>query len=164
MTKFPLIAMSVLALTACGGSDDNSTTIATADGTMTIDNDDDGTMTIFGDDAQAVVKTGAAANGGTADNLPDGFTAYPGAKIVLSVEGSEGEGKQGGMIAMETSAPPGKVIAFYRKQAENAGMEIESEGRFSGSEVMGARGDGLGVNVVANGGDDGTHVQIAYGD
>ena len=113
MTRFPMTALSVLALTACGGSDDNSTTIAPADGTMTIDNDDDGTMTIFGDDAQALVKTGAAANGGTADNLPDGFTAYPGAKIVLSVEGSEGEGKQGGMIAMETSAPPGKVIAFY---------------------------------------------------
>ena len=163
MTRFPMIALSVLALTACGGSDDNSTTIATADGTMTIDNDDDGTMTIHGDYAQAVVKTGAAASGGSAENLPDGFTAYPGAKIVLSVDGNQG-GKGGGMVAMETSAPPTKVIAFYRKQAENAGLEIESEGTFSGSQVMGARRDGLGVNVVANGGDDGTHVQIAYGD
>ena len=163
MTKLPMIAMSALALSACGSGEDESTTIVTADGTMTVDDDDDGTIIFRGNDAQAVVKTGAVANGGTADNLPDGFTAYPGAKIVLSVDGSQGD-KQGGMIAMETSAPPTKVIAFYRKQAENAGMEIESEGNFSGSKVMGARSEGLGVNVVANGGDDGTHVQIAYGD
>ena len=163
MTRIPTIALFVLALTACGGSNDDAATVAATDGSVTIDNDDDGTLTIYGDDAQAVVKTGAAASGGTADNLPDGFTAYPGAKIVLSVEGDQG-GKGGGMIAMETSAPPAKVIAFYRRQAQNAGMEIESDGMFSGSRVMGARSDDLGVNVVANGGDDGTHVQIAYGE
>lgn len=163
MTRLPIIAVSALALSACGGGDGDSSTIATADGAMTVEDDDDGMVTFRGGDAQAVVKAGAAANGGTADDLPDGFTAYPGATIVLSVDGSQGD-KQGGMIAMETSAPPTKVIAFYRKQAQNAGMEIESEGTFSGSKVMGARREGLGVNVVANGGDDGTHVQIAFGD
>ncbi|WP_230291949.1 hypothetical protein [Croceicoccus sp. Ery5] len=161
MTAMAALALSALTLAACGGgedADDGGTTITTPDGSVTVNDDDDGTMTFRADGAEAVVKTGT----GNADNLPKGFTAYPGAKITMSVEGNQG-GKSGGMIAMETSAPPEKVIAFYKKQAENAGLEIESEGKFSGSHMLGARSDALGVNVVANGGDDKTQVQIAYG-
>lgn len=160
MKRFPIVIAAALAASACGSSEDEGTTIVTSDGSVTVNDGKEGTMTFRSDDAEAVVKTGT----GSAENLPDGFTAYPGAKIAMSVDGSQG-GKKGGMVAMETSDAPEKVIEFYKRQVADAGLVIHSEGTFSGSHVLGARDENgdAGVNIVANGAGDTTHVQITFG-
>lgn len=166
MKKFAMILAPALALAACGSSEDSDgdagTTYSTPDGSVTVTGDEDGTTVYRADngDAQAVVKTGK----GSADALPKGFTAYPGADITLSVDGRQG-GKNGGVLMMETSDAPEKVIAFYKKQVEDAGLVIETEGRFSGSHTLGAKNEDetFGFSVTAQDTGGKTQIQIGYG-
>lgn len=151
-----MIAAAAIALAGCGGSDDEGATIRTDDGTVHV-SDDDGAMTIKADDGSATIRSG---KGSEADvSLPGGITLYPGAEVVMTMNGKDGSGG-GGLTVMESADSVERVEAFYRKQFEDAGLAIHTDGMFSGAQTIGARDDGRGlaVNVVVT--DSGGKTQI----
>lgn len=138
MTKQGFIAgAALLALTACGGNDASeaskgegkeiaSGSVATEDGEAQYSVRQDGdtsTVTVTGPDGQ----TGKFMSGeGAADFLPDFAPLYPGAKVVGGAGGDSNTGK-GGMVNFETGDAPEKVVAWYKAQAEKAGLKIAGE-------------------------------------
>ena len=114
-----------LALAGCGGED--SITVETEDGgeaTFTAESDDgDTTVRISGDDGGSI-NIDAGEN--VSVDLPDGWSVYPGAKVVSSVTLQQADGS-GVLVIMETEEAAEDMLEFYRKQAEAAGLEIKSE-------------------------------------
>lgn len=152
---------ATIALAAC--SSEKSGTFETEDGEQgeyTVDSDgggakasittDEGTFTMqSGDDVKA--------------DLPDGFTVYPGAKVV-SATNVDGGGTKGSLVMMETTDAPDKVAAFYRKQAEAAGIKIEMEMTINGGKMIGGKGEGgkmFSLNTTNN--DGKTGIQLTAG-
>jgi hypothetical protein len=65
---------------------------------------------------------------------------------------------------METSDSPDKVAAFYRKQAEAAGIKIEMEMTINGGQMIGGKGEGgkmFSLNATDN--DGKTGIQLTAG-
>tara|TARA_A100001391_G_scaffold7621_6_gene4943 strand:- start:26351 stop:26845 length:495 start_codon:yes stop_codon:yes gene_type:complete len=148
-----VISAAVLALTACGS--DDSDTIETEDGEVAYDVDQDSgevNATITNADGETVtIQSGE----GAASSLPDGFTLYPGAKVVSSTNVSAGSGS-GALVQLQSSAEPEEIVAFYRKEAEAAGIEIKMEMKANEAQIVsGESGDGLVFSINASPGDDG---------
>ena len=142
-----VISAAILALAGCGS--DDSDTIETEDGEVTYTVDDDGgavNATITNADGETVVvQSGEAA----AANLPDGFTLYPGAKVVSSTNVSSG-GSSGAMVALESAATPEQIVAFYREEAEAAGIEIKMEMKANEAQIVsGESASGLVFSINA---------------
>jgi len=96
-------------------------------------------------------------------HLPQGFTVYPGAKVISNTVVDRG-GKRQALLVFETVDPVERVIAFYRARAAAAGATITLD---LGSEERASLGGSL-----ANGGDfaiaarqrsGGTRVEFAVG-
>lgn len=119
------ILTGALALAACGGADDNTTTIETQDGKVQLNVDDAGeaaSYTITTDEGVMTAQSGGAAN----VRLPAGYSLYPGANVVSQSSIKTGEGSSLN-VAMEAAGGGNQIVDFYRKQATAAGVEIESE-------------------------------------
>lgn len=56
--------------------------------------------------------------------LPEGFSIYPGAAIRNTVQIGRDEGT-GVMVSLASEDSPADLVAFYRRQAEAAGVDIE---------------------------------------
>jgi hypothetical protein len=132
-----IAAATLLTLTACGGNDASeaskgegkevaSGTVDTDEGETAYSVRQDGenaTVTVTGPDGQ----TGKFMSGaGAADFLPDFAPLYPGAKVVGGAGGDSNTGK-GGMVNFETGDAPEKVVAWYKAEAEKAGLKIAGE-------------------------------------
>ena len=124
----PLAAL--LALAACGSNDD-STTITTADGeeikitSDTDDNKDSGTITFEGKDGEGKITFGDAA---AKEGLPLGLPVYPGGEIKGAFMGSsDKDGAGGGMATVLAKDTPAKVTAFYKAEAEKRGFKINTQ-------------------------------------
>jgi hypothetical protein len=163
MRNWFLAAAGGIVLASCGGGD-SSGTIETEDGTMTYDVEQDGEgmeATFTGPDGEvAQVQSGPDAQ----VNLPDGFTIYPGAEVVSTTTVSAGDG-EGALVLMSVEATQDEVIAFYRQQAEAAGVVISGEMNTNGMRLIGGESeDGLGLSVSASAGEDGrTAIQLTVG-
>ncbi|WP_336980442.1 hypothetical protein [Altererythrobacter fulvus] len=148
-----VILCGALALAACGS--EKSGTVETKDGTAeyTVDTEGDGgTMTIKTKDGEVNFQSGS--NAGDVD-LPNGFTVYPAAEVVTNAKMSGDTGSSVNLI-MNTSASPDQVVAFYRKQAEAAGVEISSEMSMDKVRIVGGQSkDGLNFSVHVSPGEDG---------
>jgi len=144
---------AALLLTACGS--ETSGEFTTEDGEnaeYTIDKATGETsMTIKGEDGEATLRSGADVP----INLPDGFSLYPGAKVITNTVVNQPDG-QGTMVMFEADAAAEKVIAHFRKEAESAGFDIQIDANMNGSLMIGGdRKDGstLSVTATANPGD-----------
>ena len=159
----PLAA--ALALAACGGSE-TSGEITTDDGDTgeyTIDNETgESSMTITTPDGETRMQSGP----GVAPDLPSGWTIYPGAEVVntVNIAGAEGGGA---LVTMTTDASADDVIAHYRKQAEAAGFPISLEMNTSASRLISGQKDNgasFSVSVALSEDDSPTMVQLTLAD
>ncbi|WP_271077334.1 hypothetical protein [Aurantiacibacter sp. MUD61] len=135
-----ILASAAIAMLAACGSSENGT-IEGEDGTAAynVDNDGDGAEIRFTDNDgnETVVETGSNSE----VDLPAGFTIYPGAEVVsnTSVSGEQGDGT---MIIMTSSASRDDLVAFYREQAEGAGIDINMSMESGDMNMIGGEGDG----------------------
>lgn len=154
MKKFAVV-VSALALAACGSSDS---------GKFETDDGETGSYHIdrSGDEADIHIKTDEgelhiqSGTGAEAD-LPRGYSLYPGAKVLSSTRMDRGGGKQGVQVTMQSKASAADMTAFYRKQAEAAGIDIKLEMKTGqGTMISGQAENGDVFSFNANPGDDGT--------
>lgn len=158
MTKFLPAGVALAMLAACGS---NETTVSGEDGgTMTYSTDDAGNLNadITTDKGeQLTVRSGGEAN------LPDGFTLYPGATMQgnSDMKGPQGTGA---MMTLESDASPEKVVAFYKKQAEDAGYDIQSEVRSGDMQMIVAQKPSAGgaLSVMAQKKDGGSEITLTH--
>lgn len=133
------IAISALALSACGGGD-QSGTVEGEDGetvTYSVDQDGDTYNLSVNDDSDR--KASMQVGDDIAAEFPAGFSLYPGASVTQNATFSEGDGV-GVMIGIQSSDPAADLIAFYRAQAVATGIAIDSEGSTSGMRVVSGSG------------------------
>ena len=153
---------ALLLLAACGSSDEG--TVQTEDGEVSYTVDGSGDVVdidVEGADGQSVSVQGGDR---ALDDLPAGFTVYPGGTVTSSTSVNTGDG--GGVIlVMNTSDGAEDVIAFYREQAEAAGVRIDGVATAGNNRIMGGESaDGLALTVsAAPGGDGNTIVQLTIG-
>jgi hypothetical protein len=107
-------------------------------------------MTITGEDGDATLRAGA----NVPVTLPDGFSLFPGTKVISNAVVSQPDG-QGTMIQFEADAPADKVIAHYREQAKAAGFAIELEMNTNGTQMIAGqrKDDSASLSVTATSGD-----------
>ncbi len=158
---FILAGGAALALAACGS--ETSGEFTTEDGQnaeYTIDKDSGETsMTITDKDGDATMRSGA----NVPVSLPDGFTLFPGSKVVTNTVVDQPDG-QGTMITFEADAPAEKVLSHYRDAAKAAGFDIQIEMNTNGTLMVGGerKGDGSSFSVTATDGSP-TSGQIIIG-
>lgn len=161
MKKIALIA-GVALLASCGGPGEG--TIETEDGEVAYDIDEDGDgidATFTGPDGEvARFESGSDAE----VSLPSGFTVYPGATVVMNQTVTTNDGG-GSILVMTASASAEEVIAFYRGQAAEAGIDIANELNTNGTRVIGGEAeDGTALSVSAMPAGDGTtQIQLTIG-
>ncbi len=140
------ISAAALLVTGCGSGDEDA--VQTAEGEVA---------------TQAEQAAGSSAIEAVA-GMPDGFSAYPGATVVTSttIDTTDGSGV---LAVMTTPDTADKVIAFYRAQAEAAGITIEGEMNANGTRLIGGEGaGGLAFSASASPGGEGTTtVQLTVG-
>lgn len=149
-------------LGACGGPDEG--TIDTENGeTVVYKADGDGgdtSIRISGEDGEEVVINSGT---GTAVDLPDGFSLYPGATLVSSTTMNQTDGR-GALIVMQSDASAQDMVEFYRNQAESAGIRIQMEMTTNGSEMIGGESDDGGTfSFNASPSEGGTTGQLVVG-
>lgn len=160
--KFATVLL-VPALLLAGCSREKETAVVTADGQeVKITSDDEGkefNATIETKDGTATITAGQ----GLKADLPAGFTPYPGAEVVTSAAFGGGN-SEATMVSMTTKDAPDKVIAFYRKQAEAAGLTVASASQTpTSSTIMAGKEGGASANVTASSTGEGTSITLIVG-
>lgn len=150
-------AMTVLAVAGCG-DDDKSPAAASTSGATAAPASSSSTPAAA-PDAPAATTTGAV--------VPAFAALYPGAVVENPPVTAQGPGGPGGIVAFTTDADPETVVAFYRSQAETAGLStiasLTQGGARAYSAGDGASGAGKLLSVVATPGVDGpTEVQLTW--
>lgn len=151
---------SFLALSACGSEREG--TMQTEDGEVAYEISENGEQTnvrLNGEDGEVTVDTGANVK----PDLPDGLAVYPGAKVTSASNVGMGEAA-GALVSMESGDAPEKIVGWYKDKAKAAGYEIETEVSTDALRIVsGKTADGREFNVVANGDDSPTTVQLTAG-
>jgi hypothetical protein len=111
MRRVLVIGVCVLALAACGRTQVKS----------------DGTAVIHGKDGSTVTVGHNAPT-----NLPPYLKLYPGGAVKSTLD----SGAKGGIVVVETSDAPERVIDFYKKEAAAAGLQVELENTSGDSHVV----------------------------
>lgn len=157
-----LIAVSMLALAACGGSDEQ--VITGPDGEeVRVERGGDGSTTYSSTDGEATITAGD-----TGAAMPAGLPAYPGAETGggLNITSTGRDGGSGQISSFRTSDTPADVIAFYRAALERSGYRIAANMDFGETRMISAsRPDNSGgIQITATGaGGQGTAVSIIAG-
>ncbi|QYJ06631.1 hypothetical protein [Qipengyuania flava] len=165
LARFSFIASTALVLAACGG--DASEAERAADeaeetrGSYDIDTatgetsarytDEDGTTTTMRSGESVPVE------------LPTGFTVYPGATVVNNTRVEQADGLLV-LLNLESEDTPEEMVAFYRKQAEEAGIDIAMSIQ-SGPTTMigGEQAGGASFSFTATREEDTTSAQLSVG-
>ena len=105
--------------------------------------------------AVAVADTGAALSGG--------FTPYPGAEELSRTSISQNGGSYT-LLSLQADAAPEAMVAYYRKQAEDAGIAISLEVSAGGQhQIGGESASGLNFSFTASGAGERTSATLAIG-
>jgi hypothetical protein len=160
-TALVMVCGSILMLAACGSETSGEFTTENGEaGEYTIDKESGETsMTIKGEDGDATLRSGATVP----VTLPDGFTLFPGSKVVTNTVVDQPDGK-GTMVTFEADAPADTIVAHYRDAAKAAGFDIQLEMTTNGTMMVGGerKADGSSLSVTATGGEP-TTGQIIIG-
>lgn len=167
--KYLLTLTAIFALSACGSNED-TTTVTTADGEeikITSDTDssnESGTITFEGKDGEGKITFGDAA---AKEGLPLGLPVYPGGEVKGAFMGG-GTGESGGMATVMTKAAPATVVDFYKAEAERRGFKINTrststteKGEMASFSAKGA--DGGTLVVTATPAEDGGTAAVIIG-
>lgn len=147
---------ALLLVASCGSNDEvASGTFDDGDGgkgSYSISGDEDASETVIkSGDGEVRIATGSKA---VAD-LPMGIKLYPGAELQSSMTGM-GDGKSGAMIVFKTDDDQDDVIAFYKDQMKDKGIDVRTEIKSGDMQMIGGeRADGEGINVSVIKEDDG---------
>lgn len=159
---FAIVALT-LAVVACGEetggeavSDDSVDTASE----YVIDSDTgEESMTITTPDGEVAMRSGSAVP----IDLPAGFSVMDDARIISNTVVDQTDGK-GAIVAFETTQNLEDVIAFYRDQAEAAGVNLEVDMTVNESRVLaGESASDLTFSLNANPIAEGTRVQLVVG-
>jgi len=161
MRKISLLLPLAL-LGACNSGE--SGTVTGADG-ETVD------YAVEGDGEQAEVRITGADGEAVVINtnsdsavLPLGFTLYPGASLVSNSQIATNDGK-GSVLYQTTADSPAEVAAFYRRQAEAAGIAIAMQTTTGTSQTLaGEEANGNTFMMTASTTEEGTGVQLMIGE
>jgi len=156
-----LITPIALALAACGS--ETSGTIEGEDGETgeyTIDRaTGEASATIETAEGTTTLRSGSDVP----VDLPAGFSLYPGANVLSNTVVKQGDGS-GNLVTLTSDDSPEKVAAFYKAQAEEAGLEIQMEMVTDGARLMGGESpDGTTFSIMANPEGEGTLAQLTVG-
>ena len=156
-----LFASLALALAACGS--ETSGTFEGEDGETgeyTIDTaTGEASATIETEDGTFTMRSGSDVP----IDLPDGFSVYPGAEIVTNTVVNQSEGS-GTLVTMNSADSPAKIKAFYKAQAEAAGVTIQMDMTTNGMEMVGGEApDGLTFSAMIMPEGEGSTVQLTVG-
>ena len=80
--------------------------------------------------------------------LPDGFSLFPGARVVGNSLVTRTGGAQNMLVTFDTDAPAAQVIAHYREQAKAAGFAIALEAETGDTFIL--VGERVGAKVSAS--------------
>ena len=72
-------------------------------------------------------------------DLPGDFSVYPGARVIGNTRVEHGGGR-GVMLTMASDDEPGKLAAFYREQAQRAGIDLDVEMDAGGTSMFAGKG------------------------
>nr|WP_137677887.1 hypothetical protein [Parerythrobacter lutipelagi] len=126
-------------LAACSGEGAQvSEAEADASATTEVERSADGetrTTTIPTEGGTATMRSGP----GAAIDLPLGFEVYPGAQVLQSTSFAQ-NGDKGALLTFVSDSSPEDLIAYYRKKADQAGIEIEMELTTDNSMIIGGKG------------------------
>lgn len=96
--------------------------------------------------------------------LPRGFSIFPGADVVSSTVVEQADAN-GALVTMESDASPEEMVAFYRKQAEAAGAEIDLNMSTDMMQMIGGDAqDGATFSFTATRKGDRTTAQLMVGE
>ncbi|MGP1283348.1 MAG: hypothetical protein ACTS1X_10265 [Parasphingopyxis sp.] len=157
-------AVALLALAACGGS--NEQVYRGPDGEeVRVERGGDGTTTYRSGDGETVITTGELGA-----EMPAGLPRYPGADTSrgLNIDATGRDGGSGQVSSFQTDDAPAEVIAFYRRALESDGYSIAATMDMGQSQMIVAErqdgeggvqitatdmnGQGTSVSVIAGGG------------
>jgi hypothetical protein len=153
-------AAAALALLAACNSPESGTDTQTDTQTGTGADGEASNITITGENGETITATSNAASA----QLPLGFTLYPGAAVVSNSTIATNDGK-GSVLYFTTPASAADVAAFYRRQAEAAGIAIGLEQAAGETRTIAGEGPaGQTFMLTATPGEDGTGVQLMIGE
>lgn len=155
-----IMIMAIFLLAACGsksatevasGTYTDPETGETARYSLATDQSGTGNISVKTEDGE--MKFGGGAGN---SKLPDGFSPYPGSKMTGGFAAT-GKSGTGGMASFEVKAKAADVIAHFRKQAESAGMRVNTEltsgdMMMIGAEKVGDKKAGMQVTATQAGG------------
>ena len=75
--------------------------------------------------------------------LPRGFTLYPGARILNTINIGREEGR-GVLLSMESDDPPASLVDYYRREAQAAGVEVDLDLTTGAMRMIGGQGGTIG--------------------
>jgi hypothetical protein len=156
--RFAILPLLTLALASCGSSDEGDQTSedGTKVGRYEIENGET-RASITGEDGSV---TTLRAGERVPVRLPRGFTVAPGLTVFDNTH-VERDGGTFVLLSMQGDLPVDEVIAYYRKQAEAAGIEVQVDIKAEESTtVAGESDDGLAFSVHASRYDHVTAVQL----
>ena len=165
--KMAALAALVL-VTACGSKDAKTTTVVAPGVTVTSTNGDNGTQTatftnsVDGKDVATTIATSTDGKGlAVPTDLPAWAPAYPGSKVVTSINGTSGAGT-GKVLAMQTGDAVAKVMSFYDQKLAAAGVKpaMSTDQSDSSMRMIPAEGSGKGTLLVVTKADSGSGSQI----
>ena len=163
--RLAIVAMTALALAACGEKK-TERTFTTADGsTMKVeqqDGTDSAKITATSANRTATLTTGGV--GRWPAGLTDYAPAYPGGEVGASFSGSSNDGA-GGMVTFTTSDSPDKVVEFYKARAAAAGLSDVSTMDINGAKMFGAKDEktGRSLSIQASVADGKTTAAVTFG-
>ena len=151
----------VLTLSAC--SSEETYTLEGEDGEtgeFTIDSDSgEANFSIKTEDGTMVMRSGSDVP----VDLPGGFKVYPGAEVISNTTVNQASGS-GSLVTMSSSDSPEEVAAYYKSQAESAGITIQMEMATNGMKMIGGESeDGLTFSIMASPEGEGTSAQRTVG-
>lgn len=154
-------AVAALLLAACGSEQSGTFETDTGEGTYQVDTTDgETTASITTDDGTVNMRSGA----NVPVTLPSGFALMPGANVVSNTTIEQADGK-GSLVVFETQASLDDVTAYYRKQAEAAGLAINVQlTTDAGRMLAGQADDGRSFSLNASEEEGKTVATLMVGD
>lgn len=147
-----VLLASALALTACGSdreraiTDDEGTEV----GTYSIEDGETSASLRLEDGSVTAMRSGSRVP----VDLPAGFSVAPGLTVLNTTNVERGDGRYA-MLTMQGSQPVDDIVAYYRREAEAAGVDINVDVTTGGSTTIAGEGaDGLAFSLMASGNDD----------
>jgi len=129
-------------------------------GDADVDMQADGSMRV--ETAEGTVMTGPASE--LPENWPSDVPVYDDAQITFSGSASQGNGKMGTMVMLQTEDSVEDVVAYYKDEIVKQGWKIDATMQMGGSTVMAATKGSRVVSMQVAASGEGTVITLGIGE